>query len=129
MESEIFAPQVNMGNGVVGRVVKDPDVVEEDFNAPVPISVVPLDSVAPVKVSAPLVKIDVQGYECEAIRGSLTALQRAQVVVMEIAPHWLDGTYLNGYCTKVSSSMHLLGLCYFLFKRNAWGIWCEVLYN
>ncbi len=88
----INAPQQNMGNGVVGRVVKDFDT--QVFNPPIPIWVDVLDRIwRPSKnTRIPIVKVDVQGYECEVFRGAMRFLKHVESVLSEIELRFLDGT-------------------------------------
>ena len=90
----LHAPLENYGNGVVGQVVKD------HAAHAVPITIIPLDTVAPVTEHVPVMKVDIQGYECEAIRVAEIAMSHAEVVSMEIADQFLVPNHENGYCTK-----------------------------
>lgn len=90
MNSTINAPQQNMGNGVVGKIVKD--FPSQVFNPPIPIQVEVFDQVIPSVSYVPVLKIDVQGFECEVIRGAKNLINVSQSIMSEIETKFLDST-------------------------------------
>lgn len=90
MNSTINAPQQNMGNGVIGKIVKD--FPSQVFHPPIPIQVEVFDQVISTVSYVPVLKIDVQGFECEVIRGAKNLINVAQSVMSEIELKFLDST-------------------------------------
>ncbi len=90
MNSTINAPQQNMGNSVIGRIVRD--FPGQTFYPPIPIRIEVLDKIWSTTARVPVVKIDVQGFECEVVRGATALLNTAQSVMSEIEPKFLSGT-------------------------------------
>jgi FkbM family methyltransferase len=93
----LYAAAHNAGNSVVGAsspAVRDhekQDMTSEQYA----INTRCLDDVDAIKRllgaggAVPLVKLDVQGFECRAIDGMLKLLQRANTLRVELADRWL----------------------------------------
>jgi FkbM family methyltransferase len=90
--STINAAKGNMGNSVVGTVIKD--VTTQKFFDPISIRIERLDSILNTNNpgwNVPLLKIDAQGFECRIMDGMYTVLGRIGAVATEVAQHWLVG--------------------------------------
>lgn len=90
--SKIFASPSNMGNSVVGKVIKDTggqsnsDFVEHEIHIE-PLSAI-LDANSGMDV--PLVKLDAQGFECQILQGIDPPLAKTiSKIKLEVAPKWL----------------------------------------
>jgi FkbM family methyltransferase len=82
----------NMGNSVVGTVIKD-DTMQQFFD-PIPIRIEPLDSILNTNNpgwNIPLLKIDAQGFECRIMDAMGSVLKRIRAVATEVTQHWLAG--------------------------------------
>jgi FkbM family methyltransferase len=90
--TQLYAATHNMGNGVVGRIIKDTGGAWQNINAPVNISVMRFDSIfRPGAQSLPLVKMDAQGFECRILEGMGIGLaSTVSLIKTEIADHWLN---------------------------------------
>ena len=84
--SKIYGAHHNMGNSVVGKIVKDNP--EQIFEKGQDISIWRYDQVFPKSQLAKLVKMDAQGFECNIVRGMGT--QTPPLIKTEIADHWLS---------------------------------------
>jgi FkbM family methyltransferase len=90
--STINAAKGNMGNSVVGTVIKDE--AEQQFLDPIPIRIERLDSILNTNNpgwNVPLLKIDAQGFECRIMDAMGSVLERIGAVATEIAQRWLVG--------------------------------------
>jgi FkbM family methyltransferase len=96
--STIYSAFNNMGNSVVGQVVKDYDSQKFEENKQHEIRVERLDSIIQPEsmgVDVKLLKLDAQGYECRILEGmgnpSAVSLARSiQEVKFEWAQKWID---------------------------------------
>ena len=87
--STLYAAKNNAGNSVIGVQVKDyktQDMTSERYR----VHVVPLDTLFP-SLDVRLAKIDVQGFECRAIRGMRSLVNSGSVgtIKVELAARWL----------------------------------------
>jgi len=86
----VFAAKGNMGNSIVGKVVKDNEKQEFSKEDQHQIHVEPLHSIVSSKVTVPLVKMDVQGFECQILSGINQELANAiHFVKFEVSPKHL----------------------------------------
>lgn len=74
----------NRGNAVVGKLVKD--VEGQQFLPPIPILVETLDSIFDFTNdwTVPLIKMDVQGYECYVVEGAKKVLEHTKTIKTEL---------------------------------------------
>lgn len=84
--SHIFSAKGNMGNSVIGKVVKDNR--KQVMNAPLTIPVVRYDSVIGRELNIALIKMDAQGLECEILRGMGELY--VDIIKFEVAQKWLE---------------------------------------
>lgn len=90
--STIHAAKGNMGNSVVGSVIKDSGF--QSFYPPMPIQVERLDTIFNTDNDAwniPLMKMDAQGFECHILDGMAKVLDFLATVKSELASNWLIG--------------------------------------
>ena len=104
----IFAEEGNWGNSMIGKPA-NPNKRQHNFT----INLTPLDDVLwPDKTLPPpaigLMKLDVQGFEVEAIRGAQGLLKAGAVrfLASEMEPHTLraNGMTARGYCNILRES-------------------------
>jgi FkbM family methyltransferase len=83
----MFAVQGNQGNAVLGVEVKDrtSDKTEKIHN----IMVRRLDDIFPKSIHVRLMKVDVQGYECEVLRGAKAVLGHIKSISVEADDRFL----------------------------------------
>eukprot|EP00578_Thalassiosira_sp_NH16_P006298 CAMPEP_0181121866 /NCGR_PEP_ID=MMETSP1071-20121207/24984_1 /TAXON_ID=35127 /ORGANISM="Thalassiosira sp., Strain NH16" /LENGTH=362 /DNA_ID=CAMNT_0023206749 /DNA_START=96 /DNA_END=1184 /DNA_ORIENTATION=- len=88
--NKIYASQRNMGNSVVGTIVKDFEWEKDSDFVPLDIVIEPLSNILSPQVNIPLMKLDIQGFECEVLQG-LTPELAANIakIKFEVAPKWL----------------------------------------
>lgn len=93
--STIYSAKNNMGNSVVGQIIKDYDAQEFNEEAQFEIQIERFDSILKLNsmdVDIKLMKLDAQGYECRIIHGMGTHLpQSIQTIKFEAAQKWTDG--------------------------------------
>ena len=90
--STIYSAQNNMGNSVVGSIIKDNkrQRFEEKFQFQVPIE--RLDSILKSDINVKLVKMDAQGFECNILEGMGQAIASGiEVIKFEYCLKFLDG--------------------------------------
>lgn len=88
----IYSVENNMGNSVVGKVIKDQEY--QKANAPLVVHVErAADILTPDGPDIALMKLDAQGYECEILNGmeGSNILERTSTVKFEFAGKWLEG--------------------------------------
>jgi FkbM family methyltransferase len=89
----INAAADNRGNAVVNQIVKDKPT--QRILAPIPIIIETLDSIfAGVNLedlSVPLMKMDVQGFECYVVDGMRNVLERTSIIKTEKTEQFLQG--------------------------------------
>ncbi len=68
-KSTIYSAKNNMGNSVIGKVIKDYDTQEFSDNLQFTIHVERMDSVLNNNTDMKLVKMDAQGFECKILEG------------------------------------------------------------
>jgi FkbM family methyltransferase len=95
----INAAKDNRGNAVVNQVIKDR--ASQTFLEPIPIIIEALDSIfAGVDLedlSVPtLMKMDVQGFECNVVDGMRNVLERTHTIKTETAEAFLQGQGCSG---------------------------------
>ncbi len=94
-KSTIHAAHHNMGNSVVGQVIKDN--VGQLFEEAVPIEVWRYDDVISKDIDVKLMKMDAQGFECNIVRGMGNIVP--SLIKTEIADHWLSS--IEGCSDKI----------------------------
>jgi FkbM family methyltransferase len=67
VKSQIYSSKENMGNSVVGKPIKDDD--GQHIMDPVYMYIERFDSIFSDQTHIPLVKLDVQGFECQVLDG------------------------------------------------------------
>ena len=86
-ENVVHAAKGNMGNSVVGTVIKDNP--HQNFRSPRKISIRSLDDIFQHPPTITLMKIDVQGYECNVLDGMTTVIPHVRLLKTEVSNHWL----------------------------------------
>ena len=110
----IFVERHNLGNTLVGSAYSDACrrqdarcLRQRMLALPTNVSVLPLDALFPRGLEAlRMLKMDVQGYECEVLRGATLALARSprlSAIATEVAPGWL-----NAHCCGRRYLIHQL---------------------
>jgi len=103
--STIYSAKNNMGNSVVGQVVKDYDAQEFDKESEHTIPVERLDSILKsdmVDTDITLMKLDAQGYECRILEGMGPGIAKSvQQVKFEYAQKWLEAQNCNDYLPRL----------------------------
>lgn len=91
LTSTIFAADNNMGNSVIGNFVKDTEDQITSENLQFEVHVERLDSILDAKnLHIPLVKLDVQGFECHVMEGmGYEIAQTIDTIKFEFATPWL----------------------------------------
>jgi len=100
--STIYAAKGNMGNSVVGVVVKDRAnrISTQDLYPPIPIQIERLDTNFNTDSDAwniPLMKMDAQRFECRILDGMGEVYDFLAMVSTELASDWLIG---QGYSVR-----------------------------
>eukprot|EP00522_Entomoneis_paludosa_P003155 CAMPEP_0172476166 /NCGR_PEP_ID=MMETSP1065-20121228/70242_1 /TAXON_ID=265537 /ORGANISM="Amphiprora paludosa, Strain CCMP125" /LENGTH=457 /DNA_ID=CAMNT_0013234387 /DNA_START=104 /DNA_END=1477 /DNA_ORIENTATION=- len=91
VESPIYMASNNRGNSVVGKVIKDTE--SQPFEEAATVYVEAIDDLFAADADAftvPLMKMDIQGYECFAMDGMQRVLQQINVIKTEATALWLD---------------------------------------
>ncbi len=103
--STIYSAKNNMGNSVVGQVIKDYDAQEFDESLQHTIQVERLDSILSsemVDTDITLLKLDTQGYECRILEGMGPEIARSvQQVKFEYAQKWLEAQNCTDYLPRL----------------------------
>lgn len=90
--STIFSATNNMGNSVIGKIIKDADRQQFDEKLQFTINVERLDSILANDITVDLMKMDAQGYECNILEGMGKDVAKGiDVIKFEWADHWLKG--------------------------------------
>ena len=112
----IFSASNNMGNSVVGTVVKDGEGQQFAEHLQFTIHVERLDSILYPGIDVKLMKMDAQGYECKIMEGIGSKLARSfDAIKFEWAKKWLDGQN----CTDLIPKFHDYGFdLYRNFKQG-----------
>lgn len=97
----------------------------------VSIQMLPLDAVIPTDQAISLLKIDVQGYEGEVLKGANETLLRTQCVLIEVnyLDHYVgesDFTSLHLALIKLGFKLHGISTPYFSEQRP---LWADALYQ
>ena len=109
----IFAAKGNMGNSVVGKIIKDRKKQEFPTQDQFTIPVERLDSILSDQVDVPFAKLDAQGFECNIVEGMGDTLpQRIHSVKFEVSPKFLNA---QG-CSDLMSRFRKKG--YTLYSEN-----------
>eukprot|EP00977_Amphora_coffeiformis_P002464 scaffold464_cov181-Amphora_coffeaeformis.AAC.2 len=109
----IYAAEGNMGNSVVGKIIKDNNRQKFSTDNQFTIHVERLDSILSEQADVAFVKLDAQGYECNILEGiSNNLAQQIHKVKFEVAPKWLKA---QG-CSDLMSRFRNKG--YTLFSEN-----------
>lgn len=88
--STIYSARGNMGNSVVGKMIKDFDSQVFDEAEQANIHLERLDSVLSTNIDVKLMKIDAQGFECNVLEGmGADIAKKIQQVKFEWARKWL----------------------------------------
>jgi len=97
--STIYAANNNMGNSVVGKVIKDDENQQFDEKLQFTINVERLDSLlSSNNLNVGLMKMDVQGFECKFLEGTgEEIMKKVDKIKFEFASHWLK----NHDCTDL----------------------------
>jgi len=105
--SKIYSASNNMGNSVIGKVIKDFGSQKFDESLQFEISVERLDSVLRAKgLNVKLMKIDAQGFECRVFEGmGVEIAEKVEQIKFEWAPRWVDGQN----CTDLIPRIHGYG--------------------
>ncbi len=103
--SEIFSASNNLGNSVVGTIIKDTPGQKFDTKSSL-IDVVRLDSIfrddAGESMKIPLMKMDVQGFECHVMGGaSKSLMDTVDQLIFEYFPRWLTVQGCSDLLTRV----------------------------
>ena len=114
LTSTIFAAGNNMGNSVIGKFIKDSKQQTTSENLQFEVHVERLDSILDAKnLHIPLVKLDVQGFECHVMEGMGSEIaQTINTIKFEFATPWLDGQN----CSNLLSRMREFG--FDIYKKN-----------
>jgi FkbM family methyltransferase len=101
--STIYSASNNMGNSVIGRVIKDTEGQQFDEKLQFTIHVERLDSVLSNHGSkVRLMKMDVQGFECKTVEGMGQDLaNKVDQIKFEYAKHWLSSHNCNDLLPKL----------------------------
>ena len=96
--STIYSASNNMGNSVVGQVIKDYDAQKFEEKSQFTIQIERLDSIFHPNIKntidIPLLKLDAQGYECRILEGmshNPSIAKTIQQVKFEYAQKWIQG--------------------------------------
>jgi len=85
----------NLGNSAIGASVQDNS--KQTFHPPEHIQIKALDSLNVANhLDIPLMKMDIQGFECKAIAGMPQTLSKVRNVFTEVAPRWLQAQNCSG---------------------------------
>mmetsp|Transcript_42575 Transcript_42575/g.43141 ORF Transcript_42575/g.43141 Transcript_42575/m.43141 type:complete len:257 (-) Transcript_42575:109-879(-) len=104
----IFANPSNMGNSVVGKVIKDNGRQSTTDFVKQSIYIERLSSIldANARIDVPLVKMDAQGFECQILDGIDPNLAKIiRRIKLEVAPKWLR----EQNCLDLLQKFHNLG--------------------
>lgn len=106
-EPTIFSATGNMGNSVVGKVIKDWKPQKFDEKLQFTIHVERLDSILNSDIDVRLMKLDAQGFECKILEGMGSNLARS---VYALKFEW-EKTFLVGHdcVTDLIPSIHAYG--------------------
>jgi len=107
-KNQIYASPRNMGNSVVGKVIKDYGKQKTTDFENFEINIERLSSIldADAGVDFPLVKMDAQGFECQVLDGiDLNLIGKIYKIKFEIAPKWLS----QQNCLNLLSKLRNLG--------------------
>ena len=106
-KSKLYASASNMGNSVVGTVIKDTKREKTKDFREYHIHVERLSSILDVAkndeaiIDIPLMKLDAQGFECQILEGIGHDLANLiGKIKFEVAPKWLKGQHCNDLFTK-----------------------------
>jgi len=91
VSSTIFSANNNMGNSVIGKIIKDVESQQFSETLQFTINVERLDSILDRDVDVKLMKMDAQGFECNILDGMGDFGKNIEAVKFEWAPKWLDG--------------------------------------
>jgi FkbM family methyltransferase len=91
VSSTIFSANNNMGNSVIGKIIKDVESQQFSETLQFTINVERLDSILDRDVDVKLMKMDAQGFECNILDGMGDFGKNVEAVKFEWAPKWLDG--------------------------------------
>jgi FkbM family methyltransferase len=114
LTSTIFAADNNMGNSVIGNFAKDTEDQRFPENLQFQVHIERLDSILDAKnLHIPLVKLDVQGFECHVMEGmGYEIAQTIDTIKFEFATPWLH----RQNCTNLLSRMRDYG--FGIYKEN-----------
>mmetsp|Transcript_5052 Transcript_5052/g.5865 ORF Transcript_5052/g.5865 Transcript_5052/m.5865 type:complete len:404 (-) Transcript_5052:247-1458(-) len=101
--NEIYATKRNMGNSVVGKVIKDYFKQQDSEFEKYDIAVERISSIINAGekgdnnvINIPLIKMDAQGFECKILGGlDQNLANRIHEVKLEVAGKWLKGQNCN----------------------------------
>ena len=121
--STIYSARNNMGNSVVGQIIKDNDGQAFDKKSQTTIQIERLDSIFnpyinETNVEIPLLKLDAQGYECRILEGmgkKPSVADTIHQIKLEYAQKWLHGQN----CTDLIHRLHDLGFDLYDDATNA----------
>lgn len=106
-KSTIYAGEANMGNSVVGTFVKDWESQKAPKQFQFEVNIERLDSLLNVEnLHIPLIKMDVQGFECNVMAGMSPEISKAvETIKFEHAKKFLEAQN----CNNLLSTMRDLG--------------------
>mmetsp|Transcript_23291 Transcript_23291/g.26966 ORF Transcript_23291/g.26966 Transcript_23291/m.26966 type:complete len:449 (+) Transcript_23291:141-1487(+) len=88
--STIYAANNNMGNAIIGKIIKDDNGQRFDEKLQFTVNVERLDSILYSDIDVPLMKMDAQGFECHILEGMGHIIADAvDVIKFEWAAKWL----------------------------------------
>ena len=89
--STIFSANDNMGNSIIGTIIKDHDKQEFDKKLQFQVPVERLDSILNSGLSVKLMKMDAQGFECNILEGMGQAIaSKIETIKFEYAYDYLE---------------------------------------
>ena len=99
----IYSANDNMGNSVIGKIVKDFQGQTFDEKLQFTIHVERLDSLLDSKyMDVKLMKIDAQGYECKVLDGmGSNIIQKVDLIKLEYAYQWLEQHDCLDYLSRI----------------------------
>lgn len=91
--SKIYSASDNMGNSVIGKVIKDFDSQKFEESLQFDVHVERLDSILRAQgMNVKLMKIDAQGFECRVFEGmGVEIAKKVEQIKFELATRWVDG--------------------------------------
>jgi len=101
----IYSARNNMGNSVVGKIIKDEQSQHFDENLQFQIYVEEMSNVLSSTADVKLMKMDAQGFECRILAGWGESMKdTVEIVKLEYALKWLSGQNCTDLLPRLEAS-------------------------